>query len=412
MTENVIGKMVRHDSKNQPTVAVLGGAVAGLAAAERFREFADVTLFERQSYDDKRVNCGEAINEASLVPLENVAENGFVNRVEQFDIDIFASTQHETEPPLARSSINVQCGYITDRNVVERRWAKRLATGEDGPVVDVRDGTNVSIGHYWELVEAYDYVVDATGHPSLTTKAAGETDQYTGDMIALNADVEGEFTTYRHTPRIVFEGYAGYWWCFPKTETRANVGIGWAGTERPTNYMEALWSACDRMDIPRPNHEDVNVATIPQGPSLDPDHLHPEQGVFLVGDAAGIANRYQGEGICQAIRSSNLLARLVRENNESDYPRHLYEQMKSEYRLATLMRGMLEDTNDVQLVAQVAAAIDGLSVNDVTRRPWRVYTRIVQRPRLLARLARTSAIRRRLVRAYTDRWEYNCVTEH
>ncbi len=55
-------------SVNQPTVAVLGGAVAGLAAAERFREFADVTLFERQSYDDKRVNCGEAINEASLFP--------------------------------------------------------------------------------------------------------------------------------------------------------------------------------------------------------------------------------------------------------------------------------------------------------------------------------------------------------
>ncbi|WP_458208653.1 NAD(P)/FAD-dependent oxidoreductase [Haladaptatus sp. NG-SE-30] len=399
--------MARRDdvqaSVNHPTVAVLGGAGAGLAAAERFREFADVTLFERQSYDDKRVNCGEAINEASLVPLEKISKNGFVNRVKQFDIEIYGSTNHENKPPLARSSIDPKCGYITDRNLVERRWATRLATGEDGPAVDVREDTSVSLGQYWELVEGYDYVIDATSHPSLTTKAAGETNQYTGDMIALNADVEGEFAEYLHLPRIVFEGYVGYWWCFPKTKTRANIGIGWAGTDRPTNYIEALWSACDRMDIPQPNREDVNAATIPQGPSLNPERLHPEQGVFLVGDAAGIANRYQGEGICQAIRSSNLLARLVRKNNESDYPRHLYKQMKSEYRLATLMRGVLEDTNDVQLVAQIATAIDGLTVNDVTRCPWRVYTRIVQRPRLLARLARTSAIRRRLVRAYTDR---------
>ena len=37
-------------------VAVLGGSVGGLAAAERFRSFADVTLFERQAYAEKRVN--------------------------------------------------------------------------------------------------------------------------------------------------------------------------------------------------------------------------------------------------------------------------------------------------------------------------------------------------------------------
>ncbi|WP_433633563.1 NAD(P)/FAD-dependent oxidoreductase [Halomicrococcus sp. NG-SE-24] len=391
----------------RPAVAVLGGAVAGLAAAERFREFADVTLFERQSYDDKRVNCGEAINEASLVPLEETAENGFLDRVKQFNLEIYATTDRGSEAPITESTIDVGCGYITDRNVIERRWAERLANGEEGPAVDVRDNVNISIERYWDFVKAYDYVVDATGYPSLTTKAANQTNNYTGSMFALNADVRGDFSASLHRPRIVFEGYVGYWWCFPKTETRANVGIGWAGDERPDNYVEAFWNACDRANAPRPDRKDINADTIPQGPNLDPQLTYPEQGVFLVGDAAGIANRYQGEGICQAIRSSYFLARLVQEDHEHEYPQRLYEQMKSEYRLATLMRGVLEETDDVQLVAQVAAAVDGLTVDVVTRHPWRVYQRILQRPRLLTRLVTTPGIRRRLAESYTNRWEYD-----
>ena len=56
------------------SVAIVGGAVAGLAAAERFREFADVTLFERQPYENRRVNCGEAINDTTLIPLDKTTE--------------------------------------------------------------------------------------------------------------------------------------------------------------------------------------------------------------------------------------------------------------------------------------------------------------------------------------------------
>lgn len=79
--------------------------MAGLTAAERCRAFADVTLFERQRYDEKRVNCGEAINDASVVPLDPTPENGFLNRVRGFEVELYPST---------------------DRDVVERRWAGRL----------------------------------------------------------------------------------------------------------------------------------------------------------------------------------------------------------------------------------------------------------------------------------------------
>ncbi|MFB6154317.1 MAG: NAD(P)/FAD-dependent oxidoreductase, partial [Haloferacaceae archaeon] len=388
----------------RPSVAVLGGAVAGLAAAERFRSFADVHLFERQRYGEKRVNCGEAMNEASLVPLAKTPENGFVNPVSGFDVEFYRSTSRAQDAtPLTVARIGVEDGYVTDRNAVERRWADRL---REDDAVTVSEGANVSVGRYRELVDAYDYVVDATGQPSLSTKARGETDAYTGDIVALNADVTGDFGDLLDYPSIVFEGYMGYLWAFPKSERRANVGIGWAEDHRPDDYMEALWEACDRAGVPRPDRADTNVYTIPQGPSLHPGRTHPDPGVFLVGDAAGIANRYQGEGIAQAIRSAYLLADLVEAGREESYPSRLYETMRSEYRLATLMRGVFAETDDPELIADVAAAIDGLTVADVTRRPRRVYARLVRHPRLLARLVSVPGLRRRLRDAYRDRWEF------
>jgi len=58
------------------SIAVIGGSVAGLAAADRLAPRAEVTLFERQSYEEKRVNCGEAINDATLIPLEKTRAAG------------------------------------------------------------------------------------------------------------------------------------------------------------------------------------------------------------------------------------------------------------------------------------------------------------------------------------------------
>jgi digeranylgeranylglycerophospholipid reductase len=253
-------------------------------------------------------------------------------------------------------------------------------------------------------------VIDATGQPALSWKVAGETDRYTGDLVALNADVEapGAFADpdrYR-VPRVLFEGYVGYWWCFYKGPDRANVGIGWAGEERPDDYVGELYAACDRAGVPRPDRDAIEFYTIPQGPSLDPRDVRPEPTVWLVGDAAGIANRYQGEGICQAIRSAYLLGDLLDAGRADEYPRRLYRSMRSEYRLAALMRGIWETTGSPELVADVVAAVDGLTVEEVTREPRRVLARLARRPGLVADVARRPAMLRRVVDAYADRWEY------
>jgi len=320
--------------------AVIGGAVSGLATAHRLAEndsFDKITVFERQTYDEKRVDCGEAINDSTLVPLRKTPENGFVNDIDGFQLQVFSGRNRPVdETPLGRSNLGCEPGYICERDVVERRWAENLM--DRG--VHFETGESVSASEYERIVDEYDYVFDASGQPSLTLKYRGETKEYTGDMVALNATVKGDFSSYVDRPRIFFEGYVGYSWSFPKSESQANIGIGWAGDQRPDDYMSALEAAAERNGFPVPRREDVNIYTIPRGPSLDPSEAYdPDRNVFLVGDAAGIANRYQGEGICQGIRSAYLLCDLIEQGNEAAYPSRLYDLMKSEYRLAHLMRG-------------------------------------------------------------------------
>lgn len=389
---------------DRPDIAVVGGAVAGLAAAERLRDFADVTLFERQPYTDKRVNCGEAVNDADLVPLAKTPQNGFVNDIDGFQLRIYESTDRPPgSDPITSVELECEPGYIVERDVMERRWAERLAESR----VRVEDDTAVGPDRFRELTREFDHVVDATGQPSLSMRTFGDPEAYTGDTVALNATVEGDFSASLRRPRVFFEGYLGYAWSFPKSATHANIGIGWASDHRPDDYMAALRGACERNGLPVPDRSQVRAYTIPRGPSLDPRRAAiSEHGVFLVGDAAGLANRYQGEGICQAIRSSYLLSDLLERGQADRYPERLYESMRAEYRLASLMRGVWEEHEDPYLLAAVADRLEGLTIVDITRRPSRVLGRVATSPRTALNLLADRGMLERLWRAYTDRWEY------
>jgi hypothetical protein len=163
----------------------------------------------------------------------------------------------------------------------------------------------------------------------------GDSDASTDDIVALNAEVEGDFEGTVEYPRILFECYLGYFWVCHKSAERANVGIGWIDSDRPDDSTRALWRVCDRAGATGPEREATNGYTIPQGPSLDPADANPEPGVFLV------------------------------ESGRADaYPRELYASMKAEYRLTTLMRGLVEETSDPTLLARVDA--DGSAVTTVS----------------------------------------------
>ncbi|WP_193570592.1 NAD(P)/FAD-dependent oxidoreductase [Halorubellus sp. JP-L1] len=386
----------------QRSVVVVGGAMAGLAAAYAFSRLEwDVTLYERQRFDEKRVNCGEAMTDVTRIPLAKTPENGFANDTPAFEVQVF--TGDETDRSLAGSGrFPASRAYVTDRGLVERAWAKRLR--DDG--VDVRDGTGVTKAQFREFEGTADLVVDATGQPSMASKVEGRTSEYAGAMTALNADVEGDFADVYPDSRIVFENYLGYSWVFPKSESRANVGIGWAQDRQPDDYMAAFEAACERNDWPVPTREQANVYTIPRGPSLEPSRAWlPERNVVRVGDAAGIANRFTGKGISQAIESAYLAAVHAATDSLASYHEALYSRLRDEYRLAYVVRGALEDGRP-DILSGVMQAVSGIDVEDVDRSPRKAFARLARHPLLVARMLGSRPMLGRAYRAWTDDWEY------
>lgn len=384
------------------SAAVLGGAMGGLAAAHALHRLGyTVTLYERQSYAEKRVNCGEAMTAASAIPLEKVPDNGFVHRVDAMDVLVYSDST-ASRRLVDQGRFSAADSYVTDRNVVERRWAEQLARAG----VDIRDEHAVNKREFVGLTREHDLVVDATGQPSIASRVADTTDEYAGYMTALNADVEGDFAAVYPDTRIVLENHVRYAWAFPKSPTRANVGIGWAQQDRPDDYMAALEAACERNGWPTPTAAQTNVAIIPEGPSLDPARTYlPEWNTVRVGDAAGIANRFSGKGISQAIHSAYLMAALAAEDRLDSYPTELYALLRSEYLLAAIVRGVLEQRRP-NLLGAIVRTVSGIDIEDADRTPSTVLSQIARHPRVFARVFSNSVILRRIYDAYTGNWEY------
>ena len=376
--------------------------MAGLAAAEGFQRAGfDVDLYERQMYNEKRVNCGEAMTAVSAIPLEKTAENGFINPLPEMEVEVYDGVESDRQYT-GRGRFTASDAYITDRNVVEQSWADRLA--QKG--VSVHEDRPVSPSELCEFTDEYDIVVDATGQPSLTSKALGSTDEYSGHLVALNAEVTGDFSDLYPNSQIILENYTGYTWAFSKTPHRANVGIGWAPSDRPDDYMAAFKHTCERNEWPEPDRERTNVAIIPEGPSIDPKRTYlPSHSIVRVGDAAGIANRLTGKGISQAVQSSYLAAELAAENQLEAYPEQLYPTLKPEYLLATVVRYFIE-TREPHILGEAVQAVSGMDIEAVDRSPRDVLLQLAQHPRLFARIFGRRNVLQRVYRAATDQWEY------
>jgi menaquinone-9 beta-reductase len=105
----------------------------------------------------------------------------------------------------------------------------------------------------------------------------------------------------------------GYGWVFPLADGTVNVGCGLLNTSegfRNTNYRDLLkewlptvgpeWGFSSDDAVARPRS-----APLPMGASRHPP-LH--RGVLFVGDAAGLVNPFNGEGIDYAMESGELAA--------------------------------------------------------------------------------------------------------
>ena len=123
-------------------------------------------------------------------------------------------------------------------------------------------------------------------------------------------------------PRRIFPGYG---WLFPGADGRANIGIGLAlpRRERPAAALrQDLARLCARLeashDLPNSHVEAITGGWLRMGGVGSRPRGH---NVLLVGDAAGLVNPLQGEGIAQAMISGRLAADAVLADPRTAAPR-------------------------------------------------------------------------------------------
>ena len=108
----------------------------------------------------------------------------------------------------------------------------------------------------------------------------------------------------------------GYGWIFGMGDGTSNVGLGLLNTSDAfgkTDYRELLKRWLKSMPeewgyVEENRTEPVRGAALPMGFNRTP---HYYQGLLLAGDAAGMVNPFNGEGIAYAMESGELLARVV-----------------------------------------------------------------------------------------------------
>jgi menaquinone-9 beta-reductase len=110
-----------------------------------------------------------------------------------------------------------------------------------------------------------------------------------------------------------WQGYAGYGWLFPGLDGAANVGLGVgvrgtrSGAARATRDLDAFVA-----DLQDAGHLELPAARLGGWLKMGMVGTTPARGrTLLVGDAAGLVNPLQGEGIAQALGSARAAAEAV-----------------------------------------------------------------------------------------------------
>ncbi len=129
----------------------------------------------------------------------------------------------------------------------------------------------------------------------------------------------------------------GYGWLFAMPDGSVNLGAGLLNTFRDFKGKSAhgVFDAFWRMLPPAWNvNEETAEGTVLSGPlPMGLSRTPPAQpGLLLVGDAAGLVNPFNGEGISYAMESGELAAELVHDALVQDRPAiaHLYPTMLRE----------------------------------------------------------------------------------
>jgi menaquinone-9 beta-reductase len=316
---------------DEADVIVVGAGPAGSTTAYYLAQSGlDVLLLEKSAFPREKV-CGDgltprAVKALAAMGIDISAEAGWLrNR----GLRVIGAG-HRMEIDWPELSSYPGYGLVRARADFDQQLARRAQkvgarlhenTTVTGPVIDERTGRIIGV-KCAERTFAARAVVAADGNSSRLSVAMGLAKR---DDRPLGVAVRTYYQTPRHDDDYLeswldlWDGdrlLPGYGWIFGMGDGTSNVGLGLLNTSAAfgnTDYRELLRSWLKGM--PREwgfteenRTEPIRGAALPMGFNRTP---HYYRGLLLAGDAGGMVNPFNGEGIAYAMESGEILARTI-----------------------------------------------------------------------------------------------------
>jgi len=321
-------------------VLVVGAGPAGALAANLCARRGDeVVIVDRAEFPRDKA-CGDVVGPRALSVLAGVGIECGTGSLAIGEMDVAVASRKmtlHTRPGVGVGAYGVAARRRSfDAELLELAL-KAGATSVRGMVKEVRaDPQGVSVHGEFGSLEA-EYLIGADGANSTTASRLGLVDRKRaqfGFALRRYGRCEIDSPLVVLLARVGEMGVPGYGWIFPQGKGGVNVGVGVAvGSNRAD--AKGLRGALDAF-----------CGTLESNFSLTVSEMSDELGgwlkmgmvgtisgrgrVLLVGDAAGVVNPFQGEGIASALESAVLASESL-VNSPLDpgawYRRALWERM-------------------------------------------------------------------------------------
>ncbi|MCO5994532.1 geranylgeranyl reductase family protein [Actinoallomurus rhizosphaericola] len=368
MTEPV--STTQKDPETEADVIVVGAGPAGSTTAYHLAQAGlNVLLLEKTTFPREKV-CGDGLTPRAVKQLVKMG----------VDIDAPGWIRNKglriigggvrLELPWPDLASYPDYGLVRTRMDFDQILAERavaagvklhMNTNVTGPVLDDRTGRITGVVAKTadgEVTYKAPLVVAADGNSTRLSLAMGLRKR---DDRPIGVAVRRYYTSPRHDDDFLeswlelWDGdrlLPGYGWIFGVGDGTSNVGLGLLNTSeafKNVDYRALLRSWLAGMPEEWGYQEDnatgpVRGAALPMGFNRTP---HYTRGLLLVGDAGGMINPFNGEGIAYAMESGEMAAEIIaqalarptpaqRERALHDYPRVLKEAYGGYYTIGRI----------------------------------------------------------------------------